>query len=107
MDLPREAKKRHDLTDAGAGKAFTAGDGDLALDFAGVELALPFVGEAEELGGTGDPGLLGWPGPAGPAGALGDGTDDLAGRHTAGQAADVAVVECPIRPKADLDCLFA
>ena len=35
------------------------------------------------------------------------GTDDLAGRHTTRQAADVAVLECPSRPKANLDRLCA
>jgi len=57
LDARREAEKGHDLADAGAGDAFAAGDGGLALDLAPVELASPFLGKAQEPGGAGARGL--------------------------------------------------
>ena len=59
---PREAAlataEGHDLADAGAGEVFAAGDGGLAFDLASVELALPFLGEAQELRSAGGAALL-------------------------------------------------
>ena len=54
----RKAQEGHDLREAGSGEAFAAGDGGMGLDLACVELALPFLGEPQELGGAGATALL-------------------------------------------------
>jgi len=58
LNLWGEAQERHDLADPGAGETFAAGDGGLAFDLAGVKLALPSLGEAQEPGGAGGPRVL-------------------------------------------------
>ncbi len=51
LDGRGEVEKGHDLADSGAGEALAAGDGGLVFNLAGVELALPFLGLAQVLGG--------------------------------------------------------
>ena len=105
--LELEADRALDLADAGAGEALAPGDGSLAGDFTGVELAPPLDCLAERLDYGGRPGLLWRLGRLGSTLALGDGTDYLAGGHAARQDADIAILERSVRPERDLDGLFA
>ena len=59
LDLGGEPQEPQDLRDPGPGDAFPAGDLRLGGDLAGVELAAPLDGFAQELGHPGRSGLPG------------------------------------------------
>jgi len=48
LDVWGEPEEHHNLGDYGPTDALAAGDGGLVGDFPGVELFLPFLGEAQE-----------------------------------------------------------
>jgi len=109
LDFRCKPQEGHDLADAGAGDAFAACDGCLAFDLAGVELALPFLGEAQELSAAGTMALLGQlrlRGLALPSGAPARSVGhQLAGGHLTRDPADVAPLEGGLRAECDLDRL--
>lgn len=104
LDLGREVEQAHDLGDPGALDALPAGDIGLVGGLARRQEGLPLAGLAEELDHPGRPWDLGRL-PVEDPGR--NGMDDPVGRHLARQGAEVAVLERPLGPKGDLECLFA
>jgi len=91
----------------GAGDAFTAGDGGLTGDLAGVELAPPLYGFAERADDRRDLRLLRRFGELRLTPTFGDGADDLAGGHAACEEADVASLKRPVGAEGYFYGLFA
>ncbi len=106
-NLRGQAKEHEDLGHPGATDAFPTGDVGLGDGFSGVESPSPFDSLAEGFNYGRGPGRLGLLGRLGPAAALGNGTDNLAGGYTAGQATNVAVLEGPFVSQGNIDSLFA
>ena len=103
MDFGCKAQETENLGDAGPGYALPPGDLGLIANLAGVELATPLDGLAEEFGHSGS---FAWPRSLWLASVRGNGPHDPVSRHTAFQGPDVAILEGPPGPQSDLDLLL-
>jgi len=104
LDVWREAKEHEHLGHTSPADAFAPGDVGLPGDCAGFEFPLPLQGLAEGFSHERYTGRLGR---HGASDAGGNAVDDGFEWKLAREAANVPVLESPIRPKGDLDGLLA
>jgi len=102
LNRRREAQQAHNLGYPGPSDSLSSSDGGLADDLPRLELGPPVHGLAEQLNDPGRPGISGV---LGLAAGRRDGINDPLSDHSALHGSHVAVLERPLGPQGDFDCL--